>query len=99
MGFNRFETKLSLDARYSVGDYGRSKVGIYADDYLLYEKELTPKTAVQTVKLNIPKGTKNLRVVAKQIHGAKGTQGIIFINPLLKKTKDPNCNSTQNNCS
>lgn len=87
--YNRFETKLSLDASYTVGDYGRSKVGIYADDYLLYEKELTPKTAIQSVKLNIPKGTKNLRVVGKQIKGAKGTHGIIFINPLLKKTKDP----------
>lgn len=89
MGFNRFETKLSLDAQWTVGDYGRSAVGIYADDYLLCEKELTAKTPVQTVKLNLPKGTKNLRIIGKQFKGARGTQGIVFINPLLKKTNDP----------
>lgn len=88
MGFNRFETKLSLDATWMLGDYGRSTVGIYADDYLLYEKELTAKTPVQTVKLNIPKGTKNLRIVGKQIKGARGAQRIVFIHPLLIKTKD-----------
>lgn len=88
MGFNRFETKLSLDAAWMIGDYGRSAVGIYADDYLLYEKELTAKTLVQTVKLNIPKGTKNLRIVGKQIKGARGAQRIVFIHPLFIKTKD-----------
>ncbi|WP_170289395.1 NPCBM/NEW2 domain-containing protein [Metabacillus lacus] len=88
MGYNVFQTKLSLDSKWTVGDYGRSAVGIYADDYLLYEKEITPKTAVQSIKLNIPKGTKNLAVVVKQLSGAKGTQGLVLINPLFKKTND-----------
>ncbi|MCK1999867.1 NPCBM/NEW2 domain-containing protein [[Brevibacterium] frigoritolerans] len=88
MGLNRFETKISLDYAWTVGDFGRSSVGIYADDILLYEKEFTPKTSVQDVKLNIPKGTKNVTLKVLQIKGARGEHGVLFINPLFKKTKD-----------
>ncbi|AYE52426.1 hypothetical protein OEA_22610 [Priestia megaterium NCT-2] len=88
-GYTQFETKLSLDADYIKGDYGRTIVGIYADDYLLYEKELTPKTSVQTVKTNVPKGTNQLTLVTKQLGGSKGVHGVIFIDPVFKTVGTP----------
>jgi hypothetical protein len=88
LGFNVFETKISLDSKFTNGDFGRSTVGIYADDYLLYEKELTFKNSIESLKLNIPKGTKELHLVVKQLDGRDGTESVVFINPLLKKTNN-----------
>ncbi|MFB5282789.1 hypothetical protein [Peribacillus sp. Hz7] len=88
MGYNVFETKITLDSKWITGDYGKTAVGIYADDVLLYEKQLTAKTAVQKVKLHIPKGTKNIILVTQQNAGARGTQKVVFIDPVVKKTKD-----------
>ncbi|MED4139326.1 NPCBM/NEW2 domain-containing protein [Priestia megaterium] len=87
--YTKFETKLSLDADYIKGNYGRTIVGIYADDYLLYEKELTSKTSVQTVKTNIPKGTNQLTLVVKQLGGSKGVHRVVFINPVFKAIGTP----------
>ncbi|MGE7122512.1 NPCBM/NEW2 domain-containing protein [Peribacillus sp. NPDC046944] len=86
MGFNQFSTKISLDSYWTHADYGQTVVGIYADDILLYEKEFTEKTKVASLKLRIPKGTNNIELTVKQIEGAKGTQGLVFINPLFEKT-------------
>ncbi|MGE7121711.1 hypothetical protein ACQKIC_15950 [Peribacillus sp. NPDC046944] len=58
-------------------------VGIYADDVLLYEKEFTEKTKVASLKLRIPKGTKTIELHVKQLKGAKGNQGLLFINPSI----------------
>ncbi|WP_026572786.1 hypothetical protein [Bacillus sp. UNC438CL73TsuS30] len=88
LGYNLFETKLSLDSNYTIGDYGKTAVGIYADDYKLYEKQLTKETPVQTLKLKIPKNTKNLYLITKQIKGARGEQRVVFINPVIKKTSN-----------
>lgn len=88
MGYNVFETKITLDSKWISGDYGKTAVGIYADDVLLYEKQLTAKTAVQKVKLYIPKGTKNLKLVTQQNNGARGTQNVVFIDPVVKQTND-----------
>ncbi|MBV7508906.1 hypothetical protein KW850_27265 [Bacillus sp. sid0103] len=88
MGYNIFETKLSLDSKWTLGDFGKSAVAIYADDYKLYEKQMSTSTPVQSVRVKIPKGTKNLFLVTKQIEGARGTQGVIFINPVVKKTTE-----------
>lgn len=89
LGFNILETKITLDSKWTVGDFGKTAVGIYADDILIYEKQLTAKTAVQTVKVNIPKDTKNIKLVTQQIQGARGEQGVVFIDPIVKKTTDP----------
>lgn len=86
MGYDLFEAKVSLDSKWIEGDFGRSAIGIYADDYLLYEKEINSKTSLQSIKLSIPKGTKNLKIVTKQIKGARGSHGIVLINPIVKKT-------------
>lgn len=86
MGYNQFVAKVSLDSKWSVGNFGQSSFAVYADDYLLYEKELTTKTPVQSVKLSIPKGTKNITLITKQIEGAKGTHNVVLNNPLFKKT-------------
>lgn len=88
-GYTQFETKLSLDADYVKGNYGRTIVGIYADDYLLYEKELTSQTDVQTVKTNIPKGTTQLTLVTRQLGGSKGVHRVVFINPFFKAVGIP----------
>jgi len=85
-GYNTLETSISLDARYVNGDWGKSVVGIYADDYLLYEKEFTSKTAVQKVKVSIPKGTQHLTLLVNQTDGAKGTQAVTFSQPVVSKT-------------
>ncbi|KRE10458.1 hypothetical protein ASE46_02520 [Bacillus sp. Root239] len=84
-GYNTLETSISLDARYINGDWGKSVVGIYADDYLLYEKEFTSKTSIQKVKVSIPKGTQYLTFVVNQIKGAKGTQAVTFSQPVVSK--------------
>ncbi|MBI0578002.1 NPCBM/NEW2 domain-containing protein [Neobacillus cucumis] len=88
LGYNVFETRLSLDSNYTIGDYGKTAVGIYADDYKLYEKQLTKETPVQTIKLKLPKNTKNLYLITKQIKGARGEQRVVFMNPVIKKTSD-----------
>ncbi|MEW4230249.1 NPCBM/NEW2 domain-containing protein [Priestia megaterium] len=88
-GYTQFETKLSLDSEYIKGNYGRTIVSIYADDYLLYEKELTSKTSVQTVQTNIPKGTNQLTLVTKQLGGSKGAYRVVFINPVFKAVGFP----------
>ncbi|WP_066070616.1 hypothetical protein [Neobacillus soli] len=88
MGYNIFETKLSLDSKWAVGDFGKTAVAIYADDYKLYEKQMSPSTPVQSIRLKIPKGTKNLFLITKQIRGARGEQKVIFINPVVKKTTE-----------
>lgn len=88
MDYNVFETKITLDSKWVSGDYGKTAVGIYADDVLLYEKQLNAKTAVQKVKLHIPKGTKNLKLVTQQNEGARGTQKVVFIDPVVKQTND-----------
>ncbi|MED4281728.1 NPCBM/NEW2 domain-containing protein [Priestia megaterium] len=85
-GYNTLETSISLDSRYVNGDYGKSVVGIYADDYLLYEKEYTSKTPIQKVKVSIPKGTHHLTLLTNQIRGAKGTQTVTFSQPVVSKT-------------
>lgn len=85
MGYNQFTAKVSLDSKWTKGDYGRTALGVYADDYLLYEKEFTVKTPVQSLKLTIPTGTKNLTLTVKQFKGAKGTQNLVLANPLLHK--------------
>ncbi|MFB4325687.1 NPCBM/NEW2 domain-containing protein, partial [Priestia sp. BR_2] len=84
-GYNTLETSISLDARYVNGDWGKSVVGIYADDYLLYEKEFTSKTSIQKVKVSIPKGTHHLTLLVNQINGAKGTQAVTFSQPVVSK--------------
>ncbi|MDG0060832.1 MULTISPECIES: NPCBM/NEW2 domain-containing protein [Priestia] len=84
--YNTLETSISLDARYVNGDWGKSVVGIYADDYLLYEKEFTSKTPIQKVKISIPKGTHHVTLVTNQIKGAKGTQAVTFSQPVVSKT-------------
>ncbi|RCX29149.1 NPCBM/NEW2 domain-containing protein [Bacillus sp. AG236] len=84
-GYNTLETSISLDSRYVNGDYGKSVVGIYADDYLLYEKEYTSKTPIQKVKVSIPKGTHHLTLLTNQIRGAKGTQTVTFSQPVVSK--------------
>ncbi|MEC1068744.1 NPCBM/NEW2 domain-containing protein [Priestia megaterium] len=84
-GYNTLETSISLDARYVNGDWGKSVVGIYADDYLLYEKEFTSKTPIQKVKVSIPKGTHHVTLVTNQIKGAKGTQAVTFSQPVVSK--------------
>lgn len=83
--YNTLETSISLDSKYINGDYGKSVVGIYADDYLLYEKEFTSKTSIQKVKVSIPKGTENITLLAHQIKGAKGTQAVTFSQPVVSK--------------
>ncbi|MBX9987799.1 NPCBM/NEW2 domain-containing protein [Priestia aryabhattai] len=83
--YNTLETSISLDSKYINGDYGKSVVGIYADDYLLYEKEFTSKTSIQKVKISIPKGTENITLLAHQIKGAKGTQAVTFSQPVVSK--------------
>lgn len=88
MGYNIFESKITLDSKWIQGDFGKTAVGIYADDYLLYEKQLSAKTPVQTVRLHIPKGTKNLKLVTKHLAGARGEQKVVFINPVVKRTKE-----------
>jgi hypothetical protein len=88
MGFNIFETKLSLDSKWLFGDYGKTAVGIYADDYKIYEKQFSSYTPVQKVRVKIPKGTKKLYLVTVHDSGAKGRQRVIFINPVLKKTSE-----------
>jgi len=84
-GYNTLETSISLDSRYVNGDYGKSVVGIYADDYLLYEKEITSKTPIQKVKVSIPKGTQNITLLVNQIRGAKGYQSVTFSQPAVSK--------------
>jgi len=84
-GYNTLETSISLDSRYVNGDYGKSMVGIYADDYLLYEKEFTSKTPIQKVKVSIPKGTQNITLLTNQIRGAKGYQSVTFNQPAVSK--------------
>ncbi|KRF53044.1 hypothetical protein ASG98_21330 [Bacillus sp. Soil531] len=84
-GYNTLETSISLDSRYVNGDYGKSVVGIYADDYLLYEKEFTSKTPIQKVKVSIPKGTQNVTLLVNEIRGAKGYQSVTFNQPAVSK--------------
>ncbi|WP_368895986.1 NPCBM/NEW2 domain-containing protein [Priestia megaterium] len=84
-GYNTLETSVSLDAKYVNGDWGKSVVGIYADDYLLYEKEFTSKTPIQKVKVSIPKGTHYLTLLTNQVKGAKGTQAVTFSQPVVSK--------------
>ncbi|PFL70503.1 hypothetical protein COJ36_02810 [Priestia megaterium] len=84
-GYNTLETSISLDSRYVNGDWGKSVVGIYADDYLLYEKEFTSKTPIQKVKVSIPKGTQNVTLLVNQIRGAKGYQSVTFNQPVVSK--------------
>ena len=83
-GYNVFETSVSLDSNNVTGDYGKTVVGIYADSYLLYEKELSSKTPVQQVKVNIPKNTSQIKIVAQQLKGAKGTHSVTFNQPVFK---------------
>lgn len=92
MGINPFSTRISLDSYWTHGDYGQTVVGIYTDDNLLYEKEFKEKTKVSSLNSRIPKGTKTIKLNVRKIDGAKGTQGLVFINPLFEnKLKTLNC--------
>ncbi len=77
MGYTNFQAKITLDSKWIVGDYGKSAIGIFADDLLLYEQQLS-KNKVLDVNLKLPKTTKNLRIIVKQLKGAKGTQGVVI---------------------
>jgi len=87
MGFDRFEADLSVDSKWTQADYGKSAVGVYADDQLIYEKQLSSKQPVQKVSLVIPANTVNLTLVVKQLKGAKGTEGIVWGNARILTKK------------
>ena len=58
-GYSSFQGKVTLDSRYVNGDYGKSVIGFYADDRLLYEKPLSKSSGVANVDIKLPKNTKN----------------------------------------
>ncbi|MGE7121710.1 NPCBM/NEW2 domain-containing protein [Peribacillus sp. NPDC046944] len=79
MGFNTFETTLSIDSGWINGDYGTSSAYIYADNKLLYSKK-KKNTDVKNLTLRLPKNTKNVELLIQQEAGAKGKHFVVFGN-------------------
>ncbi|MEH7583489.1 NPCBM/NEW2 domain-containing protein [Priestia megaterium] len=76
-GYSSFQGKVTLDSRYANGDYGKSVVGFYADDRLLYEKPLAKSSGVVSVNVKLPKNTKDFSIVVKEKSGSKGQHFIV----------------------
>ncbi|MGI1799536.1 NPCBM/NEW2 domain-containing protein [Priestia sp. TRN 1309] len=76
-GYSSFQGKVTLDSRYANGDYGKSVVGFYADDRLLYEKPLAKSSGVVSVNVKLPKNTKGFSIVVKEKSGSKGQHFIV----------------------
>jgi hypothetical protein len=53
MGYTTFDTRITLDIKNTVGDFGKTAVGIYADDHLLYESQVTVSKSLY-VYLDLP---------------------------------------------
>lgn len=81
--FSTFETSLSLDKRWTVGDFGLTQVLIYANDNLIYSKPFNNSTPVQQIKLALPKNTDSLTLEVVSKEGSKGTHNVIFGDPIL----------------
>ncbi|UYV54085.1 NPCBM/NEW2 domain-containing protein [Priestia megaterium] len=76
-GYSSFQGKVTLDSRYVNGDYGKSVVGFYADDRLLYEKPLAKSSGVVSVNVKLPKNIKDFSIVVKEKSGSKGQHFIV----------------------
>ncbi|MGG0574558.1 NPCBM/NEW2 domain-containing protein [Priestia aryabhattai] len=76
-GYSSFQGKVTLDSRYVNGDYGKSVIGFYADDRLLYEKPLSKSSGVVSVNVKLPKNTKDFSIVVKEKSGSKGQHFIV----------------------
>ncbi|MFP7156279.1 NPCBM/NEW2 domain-containing protein [Priestia aryabhattai] len=76
-GYSSFQGKVTLDSRYVNGDYGKSVVGFYADDRLLYEKPLAKSSGVVSVNVKLPKNIKDFSIVVKEKNGSKGQHFIV----------------------
>ena len=81
MGFRTFSAELSLDSNYVIGDYGKSAIGFYADDVLLYEKQLNKSSGIIPVNVQLPENITNFHIILKEINGGKGTHRVVLSNP------------------
>ena len=69
-----------------TGDRGTTKVSIYADDQLLYQKDLKNNSSQVPIQLAIPKGTTYLKLHSDFERGIAGSHSVIFADPILINT-------------
>lgn len=81
--FTTFESKISLDKKWIVGDRGKTQVVVYADDNKLYEQQFSNLTSVQNLKLAVPDNTGNIKLFVVMDEGSQGNHRMIFENPRL----------------
>lgn len=53
--YTHIQGKVTLDSRYLQGDYGKTAVGFYADDRLVYEKQMNRASSSQSYNVALPK--------------------------------------------
>lgn len=81
--YTTFETKISIDGNFKTGSLGNTEFVVYADNKQLFTKTFTNTTKAQKLELAIPKGTKEITIMAVWERGAKESHRAIFGNPTL----------------
>ena len=81
--YTTFETTISLDNKWLVGDPGKTQFTIFADNKKIYTQTFTNKTAAKKLKLAIPSGTQSLTLEVVMDKGTQGNHGAIFESPTL----------------
>jgi Tfp pilus assembly protein PilF len=79
-----FEADLALEKYWLNGDYGQTTFIVYCDGNILYKKQFVSETTPQHIKINIPAGSKILRIEVNQVAGTTGTHGAIWGNAFLQ---------------
>lgn len=81
---NIFDTTFTLDSKWLNGDYGTTKVTVFADNKSIGSVTLNRKNHTATFSKAIPKGTKYLKIQANFAEGTAGSHGLVAIHPTLR---------------
>ena len=86
--YDTLKTAVSLDTKWKIGDLGASTLSIFADDALIYSKQLNNKSGMEDILITIPSGTNYLKFQVDMAKGKDGNHGVIIKDPLLVSAKD-----------
>ncbi|TFD97070.1 hypothetical protein [Jeotgalibacillus sp. R-1-5s-1] len=85
LNVNEFEAYLSAEPIKTNERVGKKALAIYADDTLLFERQVKLGAAPEKISIKLPASTKNIRIVSVKDDGTYGVINTVLQNPIVKR--------------